>query len=74
MKSDKNKQEKGREPKTATTGEDALRTEDQFDNLESGQFAPSGYYNQQGVNARTEGVLMTISFHLPVCRIRLRRL
>ena len=52
MKSDKNKQEKGREPKTATTGEDALKTEEEsLDIGESGQFAPSGYYNQQGVNS-----------------------
>ena len=52
MKSDKNKQEKGWEPKTATTGEDALKTEERsLDIGESGQFAPGGYYNQQGVNA-----------------------
>lgn len=52
MKSDKNKQEKGWEPKTATTGEDSLKTEKRsLDIGESGQFALGGYYNQQGVNA-----------------------
>ena len=53
MKSDKNKHEKGWEPKTTTTSEeDALKTEKRsLDMGESGQFAPGGYYNQQGVNA-----------------------
>lgn len=52
MKSDKNKQEKGWEPKTTTKGEEALKTEERsLDIGESGQFAPGGYYNQQGVNA-----------------------
>jgi hypothetical protein len=52
MKSDKNKHEKGWEPKTTTKGEEALKTEERsLDIGESGQFAPGGYYNQQGVNA-----------------------
>lgn len=32
------------------TGEDAVRTEERSDIGESGQHAPGGYYNQQGVN------------------------
>ena len=52
MKSDKNRQERGWEPKASTTGEEALKTEERsLDVGESGQFAPGGYYNQQGVNA-----------------------
>jgi hypothetical protein len=52
MKSDRSSQEKGWEPKTPTSGEDALKTEERsLDIGESGQFAPGGYYNQQGVNA-----------------------
>ena len=52
MESDKKRQEKGWEPKTANTGEDARKTEERsLDIGESGQFAPGGYYNQQGVNA-----------------------
>jgi hypothetical protein len=52
MKSDKNQHEKGTEPKAATTSEDSLKTEKRsLDIGESGQFAPGGYYNQQGVNA-----------------------
>ena len=44
MKSDKNKQEKGWQPKTATSGEDAFKTEERsLDVGESGQFAPGGY-------------------------------
>ncbi len=40
------------ESKTAQTGEDALKTEERsLDIGESGQHAPGGYYNQQGVNA-----------------------
>ncbi|HEX7296145.1 MAG TPA: hypothetical protein VF251_10360 [Pyrinomonadaceae bacterium] len=36
----------------AENGEDALTTEERsLDIGESGQFAPGGYYNQQGVNA-----------------------
>jgi hypothetical protein len=52
MKSDRNSQEKGWERKTSTSGEDALKIEERsLDIGESGQFAPGGYYNQQGVNA-----------------------
>jgi hypothetical protein len=36
----------------AESGEEALKTEERsLDVGESGQFAPGGYYNQQGVNA-----------------------
>ena len=46
------KREKGWEPKTAPTGEEATKTEERsLDVGESGQHAPGGYYNQQGVNA-----------------------
>ena len=49
---DKNQREEGWEPKTAPTGEEALKTEERsLDIGESGQHAPGGYYNQQGVNA-----------------------
>lgn len=52
MKSDKRNQEKGWESETPSSAEDAQRTEERsLDIGESGQFAPGGYYNQQGVNA-----------------------
>ena len=52
MKKHEDEAEKGWEPKTAPTGEEALTTEEgSLDIGESGQFAPGGYYNQQGVNA-----------------------
>ena len=36
----------------APSGEEAVQTEERsLDIGESGQFAPGGYYNQQGVNA-----------------------
>jgi hypothetical protein len=48
---DKGQREEGWEPKTSSTGEEALRTEERsLDVGESGQHAPGGYYNQQGVN------------------------
>ncbi len=53
MKSDRNDEhdDKGWNP-NAPTGEEALTTEERsLDTGESGQFAPGGYYNQQGVNA-----------------------
>jgi hypothetical protein len=35
----------------APSGEDSLRTDERsLDIGESGQFAPGGYYNQQGIN------------------------
>lgn len=38
-------------PEIGETGEDALKTEERsLDVGESGQFAPGGYYNQQGLN------------------------
>lgn len=44
-------EEKNWEP-AAPSAEDALKTEERsLDVGESGQFAPGGYYNQQGVNA-----------------------
>jgi hypothetical protein len=55
---DKQQHEEGREPKTAQTGEDALKTEERsLDIGESGQHAPGGYYNQQGVNAPERSTL-----------------
>lgn len=46
-----NEREDGWEPKTASTGEQALMKEERsLDVGESGQHAPGGYYNQQGVN------------------------
>lgn len=55
---DKGQQEEGWEPKTAPTGEEALRTEERsLDVGESGQHAPGGYYNQQGVNAPDRSAL-----------------
>jgi hypothetical protein len=43
-------EEKGWEP-AAASAEDELSSEDRsLDVGESGQFAPGGYYNQQGVN------------------------
>lgn len=58
-RTDKNKErEEGWEPKTASTGGDALRTEERsLDVGESGQHAPGGYYNQQGVNAPDRSAL-----------------
>lgn len=54
MKSDRSEEnvaKRGWEPKTVPTGEEALTTEERsLDIGESGQFAPGGYYNQQGVN------------------------
>ena len=48
--------EEGMAPKTS--GEDALKTEERsLDVGESGQFAPGGYYNQQGVNAPDRSTL-----------------
>ena len=47
---DKNELEKD-EPAIGELGEEALKTEERsLDVGESGQFAPGGYYNQQGVN------------------------
>ena len=44
-------EEKNWEPAAPSAG-DALKTEERsLDVGESGQFAPGGYYNQQGVNA-----------------------
>ena len=48
---DKSQRKEGWEPKTAPSGEEALKTEERsLDVGESGQHAPGGYYNQQGVN------------------------
>jgi hypothetical protein len=56
--SDKQKHEEGWEPKTAPSGEEALKTEERsLDIGESGQFAPGGYYNQQGVTAPDRSAL-----------------
>lgn len=39
------------EPAAGELGEEALKTEERsLDVGESGQFAPGGYYNQQGIN------------------------
>lgn len=47
-----NQRDEGLEPRSAETGEEALKTEERsLDIGESGQHAPGGYYNQQGVNA-----------------------
>ena len=59
MKSDKNDEhaDKGLNP-DAPSGEEALTTEERsLDIGESGQFAPGGDYNQQGVNAPDRSVL-----------------
>ena len=54
----KRQREEGWEPKTAPTGEEALKTEERsLDVGESGQHAPGGYYNQQGVNAPDRSTL-----------------
>ena len=50
--------EEGWEPKTASTSEQALNTEERsLDVGESGQHAPGGYYNQQGVNEPNRSAL-----------------
>ena len=50
--------EEGYEPKSAQSGEEALKTEERsLDIGESGQHAPGGYYNQQGVNAPDRSTL-----------------
>jgi hypothetical protein len=55
---DKREKEEGWEPKTAPKGEEALKTEERsLDIGESGQHAPGGYYNQQGVNAPDRSTL-----------------
>ena len=47
---DKKQDDKGWEP-NAETGEKALTNEERsLDIGESGQFAPGGYYNQQGIS------------------------
>ena len=59
MRSDRNDEhdDKGLNP-NAPGGEEALTTEERsLDIGESGQFAPGGYYNQQGVNAPKRSVL-----------------
>ena len=49
--------EKNWEPASASA-EEALKTEERsLDVGESGQFAPGGYYNQQGVNAPDRSAL-----------------
>jgi hypothetical protein len=55
---DKQQRDESWEQKTAQTGEDALKTEERsLDIGESGQHAPGGYYNQQGVNAPERSTL-----------------
>ena len=55
---DKGQREEAWEPKTAPSGEEALKTEERsLDVGESGQHAPGGYYNQQGVNAPDRSTL-----------------
>ena len=55
---DKQEREEGWEPKTAQGGEEAVKTEERsLDIGESGQHAPGGYYNQQGVNAPERSTL-----------------
>jgi len=49
-KMNKNKRDEGWEP-NAPSGEEAISEDERsLDIGESGQFAPGGYYNQQGVN------------------------
>lgn len=57
-KSDQDRiEEKNWEP-AAASAEEALNTEERsLDVGESGQFAPGGYYNQQGVNAPDRSAL-----------------
>ena len=58
MNSDRNDEHAEGWSPDATTGEEALTTEERsLDIGESGQFAPGGYYNQQGVNAPDRRVL-----------------
>jgi hypothetical protein len=55
---DKQEHEEGWQQKTASSGEEALKTEERsLDIGESGQHAPGGYYNQQGVNAPERSTL-----------------
>ena len=50
-------EEKGWEP-AEPSAEETLKTEERsLDVGESGQFAPGGYYNQQGVNAPDRSAL-----------------
>ena len=50
--SEQREHEEGYKPCTSQTGEEALKTEERsLDIGESGQHAPGGYYNQQGINA-----------------------
>jgi hypothetical protein len=59
MKSDRKDEhaEEGWTP-NAPSGEEVLTTEERsLDIGESGQFAPGGYYNQQGVNAPDRSTL-----------------
>jgi hypothetical protein len=52
MRNDKPSSSIERETSNASTAEEALKNEERsLDIGESGQFAPGGYYNQQGVNA-----------------------
>jgi len=56
-RTDKNKGEEGWEV-DAPTGEEALKTEERsLDIGEHGQFAPGGYYNQQGVTEHDRSAL-----------------
>ena len=59
MRPDRNEEhdDKGWSP-DAPGGEEALTTEERsLDIGESGQFAPGGYYNQQGIDAPDRSVL-----------------
>jgi hypothetical protein len=57
FKNEKEQREEGWRP-TDKTGEEALKTEERsLDVGESGQHAPGGYYNQQGVNAPDRSTL-----------------
>jgi hypothetical protein len=56
--SDNQEREQGWQSTTAPSGEEALKTEERsLDVGESGQFAPGGYYNQQGVTAPDRSAL-----------------
>lgn len=55
----KDKRDKGWEPNTPS-GDEALTDEERsLDIGESGQFAPGGYYNQQGINRPERSPLNT---------------
>ncbi len=58
LEKEKEQREEGWRPTDETSAETALKTEERsLDVGESGQHAPGGYFNQQGVNAPDRSTL-----------------